>query len=95
MIEIKQLKGHKKYQEVAELMNKHIKKMSENGEEEEIWVLEHQNVFTAGSSTPEEFKIDEINKIPVIKVNRGGKITFHGPGQLVIYPLINLKKRKK
>ena len=95
MIEIKQLKGQKKYQEVAELMNKHIKKMSENVEEEEIWFLEHQNVFTAGSSTPEEFKVDEINKIPVIKVNRGGKITFHGPGQLVIYPLINLKKRKK
>ncbi len=95
MIEIKQLKGQKKYQEVAELMNKHIKKMSENVEEEEIWFLEHQNVFTAGSSTPEEFKIDEINKIPVIKVNRGGKLTFHGPGQLVIYPLINLKKRKK
>ena len=95
MIEIKQLKGQKKYQEVAELMNKHIQKMSENEKEEEIWFLEHQNVFTAGSSTPKEFKIDEINKIPVIKVNRGGKITFHGPGQLVIYPLINLKRRKK
>ena len=95
MIEIKQLKGQKKYQEVTQLMNKHIQKMSENIKEEEIWFLEHENVFTAGSSTPKEFKIDEINKIPVIKVNRGGKITFHGPGQLVIYPLINLKKRKK
>ena len=95
MIEIKQLKGQKKYQEVTKLMNKHIQKMSENIKEEEIWFLEHQNVFTAGSSTPKEFKIDEINKIPVIKFNRGGKITFHGPGQLVIYPLINLKKRKK
>ena len=95
MIEIKQLKGQKKYQEVTKLMNKHIQKMSENVKEEEIWFLEHQNVFTAGSSTPKEFKIDKINKIPVIKVNRGGKITFHGPGQLVIYPLINLKKRKK
>ena len=69
--------------------------MSENIKEEEIWFLEHEKVFTAGSSTPKEFKIDKINKIPVIKVNRGGKITFHGPGQLVIYPLINLKKRKK
>ncbi len=95
MIEIKQLKGQKKYQEVTKLMNKHIQKMSENIKEEEIWFLEHQKIFTAGSSTPKEFKIDEINNIPVIKVNRGGKITFHGPGQLVIYPLINLKKRKK
>ncbi len=95
MIEIKQLKGQKKYQEVIKLMNKHIQKMYEDVKEEEIWFLEHQNVYTAGSSTPKEFKIDEINKIPVINVNRGGKITFHGPGQLVIYPLINLKKRKK
>ena len=94
MIEIKQLKGQKKYQEVSKLMKEHIQKMSENKKGEEIWFLEHQNVFTAGSSTPKEFKIDKINKIPVIKVNRGGKITFHGPGQLVIYPLINLKKRK-
>ncbi len=95
MIEIKQLKGQKKYQEVSKLMKDHIQKMSENEKDEEIWFLEHQNVFTAGSSTPKEFKIEEINSIPVIKVNRGGKITFHGPGQLVIYPLINLKKRKK
>ncbi len=95
MIEIKQLKGQKKYQKITKLMNKHIQKMSENIKEEEIWFLEHENVFTAGSSTPKEFKKNEINKIPVIKVNRGGKITFHGPGQLVIYPLINLKKRKK
>ena len=95
MIKIKQLKGHKKYQEVTELMNEHIQKMSENVKDEEIWFLEHQKVFTAGSSTPKEFKLNEINNIPVIKVNRGGKITFHGPGQLVIYPLINLKKRKK
>ena len=94
MIEIKQLKGHKKYQEVTELMNEHIQKMSENVKDEEIWFLEHQKVFTAGSSTPKEFRLNEINNIPVIKVNRGGKITFHGPGQLVIYPLINLKKRK-
>ena len=95
MIEIKQLKGLKKYQEVIKLMNKHIQKMSENIKEEEIWFLEHQKVFTAGSSTPKEFIVDRINKIQVIRVNRGGKITFHGPGQLVIYPLINLKKRKK
>ena len=75
-------------------MNKHIQKMSENIKEEEIWFLEHQNVFTAGSSTPKEFKIDEINKIPVIKVNRGGKITFHFR-PISDYPLINLKREKR
>ena len=56
MIEIKQLKGQKKYQEVTQLMNKHIQNMSENIKEEEIWFLEHENVFTAGSSTPKEFR---------------------------------------
>ena len=63
MIEIKQLKGQKKYQEVTILMNKHIQKMSENIKEEEIWFLEHEKVFTAGSSTPKEFNIDEINTV--------------------------------
>ncbi len=95
MIEIKQLKGQKKYQVVTKLMNKHSHKMCENIRDEEIGFLDHQKVLRAGSSTPKEFKTDKINNIPVIKVNRGGKITFHGPGQLVIYPLINLKKRKK
>ena len=68
MIEIKQLKGQKKYQEVTLLMNKHIQKMSENIKEEEIWFLEHENVFTAGSSTPKEFSIDEINKLSLIHI---------------------------
>ena len=94
MIKIKQLKGKKNYQEVSQLMNDHIQNMSENIKNEEIWFLEHEKVFTAGSSTPKEFKPDKISNIPVIKVNRGGKITYHGPGQLVIYPLIKLKKRK-
>ena len=58
MIEIKQLKGQKKYQDVTKLMNKHIQKMSENIKEEEIWFLEHQKIFTAGSSTPKEFRVD-------------------------------------
>ena len=66
MIEIKQLKGQKKYEDVTQLMHKHIQKMSENIKEEEIWFLEHENVFTAGSSTPKEFKKDKINKLVLI-----------------------------
>ena len=58
-----------------------------------IWILEHEEIYTAGTS----YKEDEIlNKdIKLIKTKRGGKITYHGPGQLICYFVIDLKKRKK
>tara|TARA_B100000579_G_scaffold67530_1_gene50608 strand:- start:1620 stop:2258 length:639 start_codon:yes stop_codon:yes gene_type:complete len=94
MLKIKQLKGKTKYQVINNKMIKQVKKVSENINNEEIWFLEHEEVFTAGSSTSKDFKKRRINKIPVVNINRGGKITYHGPGQLVIYPILNLKKRK-
>ncbi len=75
-------------------MNKQVLKVSENAEKEEIWFLEHDMVFTSGSSSSKKYDKDRIDNIPLVKVNRGGKITYHGPGQLVIYPIINIKKRK-
>ena len=58
-----------------------------------IWLLEHDEVYTAGSS----YKEDELlnKKIKLTKTNRGGKITYHGPGQLICYFVIDLKQRKK
>jgi len=93
MSKIKQLKGYVNYSEILDKMEKTVKKVSENIKYEEIWFLEHKEVFTAGSSTPKEFNEEKINNIEVHKVNRGGKITYHGPGQLIIYPLINIKTR--
>ena len=93
MSKIKQLKGYVNYSEILDKMEKTVKKVSENIKYEEIWFLEHKEVFTAGSSTPKEFNEKKINNIEVHKVNRGGKITYHGPGQLIIYPLINIKTR--
>ena len=93
MSKIKQLKGYVNYSEILDKMQKSVKKVSENIKYEEIWFLEHKEVFTAGSSTPKEFNEEKINNIEVHKVNRGGKITYHGPGQLIIYPLINIKAR--
>ena len=93
MSKIKQLKGYVNYSEILDKMEKAVKKVSENIKYEEIWFLEHKEVFTAGSSTPKEFNEEKINNIEVYKVNRGGKITYHGPGQLIIYPLINIKAR--
>ena len=61
--------------------------------EDPIWVLQHEEVYTAGTS----FKEDEIlnKEISIIKTNRGGKITYHGPGQLICYFAIDLKQREK
>ena len=94
MLKIKQLKGRINYVEALNKMNSKVLEVSEDIKNEEIWFLEHQSVFTAGSSTPKNFKVKKINNIPVVYINRGGKITYHGPGQLIIYPILNIRKRK-
>ncbi|MBT5862190.1 MAG: lipoyl(octanoyl) transferase LipB [Gammaproteobacteria bacterium] len=58
---------------------------------DEIWFVEHLPVFTMGLNASEEHLL-EPGDIPVIKTDRGGQVTFHGPGQLMIYPLINLRR---
>ena len=93
MIKIKQIKEIK-YEEIERKMNEQVSIVSKNIEYEEVWFLEHEKVYTAGSSSPKELKETSINNIPLIKVNRGGKVTYHGPGQLVIYPILSIKKRK-
>ncbi len=59
---------------------------------DEIWCLEHEPVFTLGLAGRTEHLLDPGN-IPVHKVDRGGQVTYHGPGQLVVYPLFDLKRR--
>ena len=58
-----------------------------------LWIIEHNPVYTAGSSAKSTDLIDK--NIKVIKTNRGGKYTFHGPGQKVVYFVLNLNKRGK
>ena len=58
---------------------------------DEIWLLEHPPVFTLGLAGKSEHVLDAGN-IPVIKVERGGQVTYHGPGQLVVYLLLNTKR---
>jgi len=60
--------------------------------EDEIWLLEHEPVYTLGLSDKTEHLLNTEN-IPVIKTDRGGQVTYHGPGQLVAYLLIDLKRR--
>ncbi len=91
-IEIKKSIKPVKYNIAVKLMEKRLEEIYIGKKKELIWILEHQNVYTGGTGYKE---IDIIDKsIKVIKTNRGGKITYHGKGQLVFYFVINLKKRK-
>ena len=58
-----------------------------------IWILQHTDIYTAGTSFNEDDILDK--SIKVKRTNRGGKITFHGPGQIIFYFVINLNKKKK
>ncbi len=92
-IEIKKSKKPVKYQDAISIMEKRLLDINENKSRELIWTLEHEDLYTAGTSFKEEEILDKSLKI--IKTNRGGKITYHGPGQLICYFVIDLKKRNK
>lgn len=59
---------------------------------DEIWLLEHPSVFTLGLNAKREHVLAP-GDIPVVQIDRGGQVTYHGPGQLVVYVLIDLKRR--
>jgi lipoyl(octanoyl) transferase len=61
---------------------------------DELWLLQHPPVFTLGRNGKTEHLLHHTGDIPVIHVDRGGQITYHGPGQLVAYPLLDLKRRR-
>ena len=60
---------------------------------DEIWFLQHPPVFTLGRNGKQEY-LHNTGDIPVINVDRGGQVTYHGPGQLIVYPLLNIKRRQ-
>ncbi len=92
-IEIKKSIKPVNYKSAINLLEKRVNNLALNNGRELIWFLEHKSIFTAGTS----FKENEIieKSIKVFKSNRGGKITWHGPGQIICYMVINLNKRKK
>jgi lipoyl(octanoyl) transferase len=92
-IEIKKSKKPVKYEYALNFMEQRLLDVHENKSNELIWILEHDDLYTAGTSYKEKEIIDKTIKI--FKTNRGGKITYHGPGQLICYFVIDLKKRKK
>ena len=80
--------GTVNYHETLELMRSHIKEKDFNNE---IWLLEHPPVFTLGTAADNSHVLDP-KEIPVVQSDRGGEVTYHGPGQLVIYFLLDIKK---
>lgn len=61
---------------------------------DELWLVQHEPIFTQGNSLNKSKNLKKINNIPLLKSNRGGKITYHAPGQQIMYILINIKRRK-
>ncbi len=92
-IEIKKSEKPVIYEDAKKLMEDRLLNVDLNKSNELIWTLEHSDVYTAGTSHNESDILDK--SIKILETNRGGKITYHGPGQLICYFVIDLKKRKK
>ena len=91
-IEIKKSIKPVNYFDAITKLESRLKDLYENNEQELIWTLEHNEVFTAGTSYEENEIIDK--SIKILETNRGGKITYHGPGQLICYFVLDLRKKK-
>ena len=91
-IEIKKSIKPINYFYAINLLETRLKDLHENNANELIWTLEHNEVFTAGTSYKENEIIDK--SIKILETNRGGKITYHGPGQLICYFVLDLRKNK-
>jgi len=92
-IEIKKSIKPVDYLDALKLLEKRVDKINKNQANELIWILEHPSTFTAGTGYNKNDILDK--SIDIIKTSRGGKITWHGPGQLICYLAINLNNRKR
>ena len=81
------------YTKSMKILEKRVHDVFLGKKDELLWILEHNSVYTAGTSSK---NIDLLDKnLKVIKTNRGGKHTYHGPGQKIVYFVLNLNKREK
>ena len=93
-IEIKISNNQINYQEAVMFMESRVEDISKNKSQELIWFLNHNHIFTQGTSASKDEVINS-NVIDVIKSNRGGKTTYHGPGQRIVYFMLNLNNKNK
>ena len=91
-IEIKKSIKPVNYFYAINLLEERLQKLYDKKENELIWILTHNKIFTAGTNYNKNEIIDK--SINIIETNRGGKITCHGPGQLICYFVIDLRKKK-
>ena len=82
------------YTSALKLMQKKVEGILNHNEDDLVWLLNHDHIYTCGTSANKK-EIINITNTQIIQTNRGGKTTYHGPGQRVIYLMINLNKRKK
>ena len=82
------------YKKAIDFLEQRVEKVHTNLEDELIWILEHDSVYTKGISASDKDLLLP-NLFPVIATNRGGKFTYHGPGQKIVYFVLNLNKREK
>ena len=86
--------GEVGYNTALEKMDNHVQKMISGEGGEKIWLLEHPPLYTAGTSANKKDLI-EPNLFPVFETKRGGQYTYHGPGQRIVYVMLDLNKRGK
>ena len=92
-IEIKKSIKPINYKVALDFLETRLNDININKGKDLIWILEHEEVYTAGKNYNEN---EILNKnINLIKTNRGGKVTYHGPGQIICYFVIDLKKRER
>ena len=92
-IEIKKSIKSIEYKDAIDFLEKRLVQINQKKASELIWILEHPSIYTAGTGYNENEILDK--SINVIRTNRGGKVTYHGPGQNIFYFVIDLNKRKK
>ena len=92
-IEVKNSVKPVDYNESMKILERRVEDVLAGKKKELLWILEHNTVYTAGTSSNDKDLIDK--KIKVIKTNRGGRHTLHSKGQKVVYFVLNLNKREK
>ena len=93
-IEIKISNKEINYKEAVLFMESKVRDISEKHSKELLWYLRHNHIFTQGTSASDD-EILNSDVIEVLKTNRGGKTTYHGPGQRIVYFMLNLNNKKK
>ena len=93
-IEIKKQYDLVHYETSVKFMQIRVNKIINKSKNELIWFLNHDHIYTQGTSATSN-EILKKNKIRIVKTNRGGKTTYHGPGQRIVYFMIDLNNKKK